>query len=138
MQNKVYTNRYGDKFTFTETEDGDILWEGTFEYSRYGFPNVYDKAYSTYCTEADTDERLTLGEFKKAVHEYSKETYEPTPLAKRYAPLVYSDTSIINMVDPSGGPYLTAGQEADFIISGMKGKISHFESIETGYKIVIK
>ncbi len=36
-----YKNRYGDVHTFTKTEDGNILWEGNFEYSRSGCPNVY-------------------------------------------------------------------------------------------------
>lgn len=30
----TYTNRYRDVFTFTPTEDGNILWEGEFEYYR--------------------------------------------------------------------------------------------------------
>ena len=42
------TNRYGDKFTFTPQEDGTILWEGNFEYSRIGYPNDYTKAFFEY------------------------------------------------------------------------------------------
>ena len=34
-----YTNRYGDVFTFTRTEDGNILWQGNFEYVRYSYSN---------------------------------------------------------------------------------------------------
>ena len=90
MQSKTHTNRYGDKFTFTETEDGNILWEGKFEWCRFAWPNVYDKAYEAYCADVDTDERMTMGEFEKAVHEYSKETYEYSALSKKYAPLISS------------------------------------------------
>ncbi len=89
MQSKVHTNRYGDKFTFTETEDGNILWEGNFKWCRFAWPNVYDKAYEAYCADVDTDERMTMGEFKEAVHEYNKETFEYTPLSKKYTSLVY-------------------------------------------------
>ena len=31
-----YANRYGDVFTFTKQEDGNVLWEGPFEYIRVG------------------------------------------------------------------------------------------------------
>ena len=31
------SNRYGDVFSFTKQEDGNILWEGNFEYHRCGF-----------------------------------------------------------------------------------------------------
>lgn len=37
MKPYKYKNRYGDIFTFTPTEDGNLLWEGNFEYCRYGF-----------------------------------------------------------------------------------------------------
>jgi C1A family cysteine protease len=135
MQTKTHTNRYGDKFTFTETEDGNILWEGSFKHCRFAWPNVYDSAYKAYCD--DTEKPITLNKFKKAVHEYDKETYESTPLSKKYRSLVYSDTSIIDMVDPSGGPYLTSEMPANTLIPGMKGKITHFEPVETGYKILV-
>lgn len=32
-----YTNRYGDVFTFTELENGNIQWSGNFEYHRFGY-----------------------------------------------------------------------------------------------------
>jgi hypothetical protein len=60
------------------------------------------KAYEAYSNDVDTDERMTMGEFKIAVHEYDKETFKSTPLAKKYAQgLVYSDTTRITMIDPS-------------------------------------
>jgi len=31
-----YRNRYGDVYTFTKQEDGNVLWEGKFEYVRTG------------------------------------------------------------------------------------------------------
>ena len=44
MPNKQtkYENRYGDVFTFTKQEDGNVLWEGNFEFHRYGWPNNQD------------------------------------------------------------------------------------------------
>ena len=31
-----YRNRYGDNYTFTKQKDGNVLWEGDFEYIRAG------------------------------------------------------------------------------------------------------
>ena len=42
-----YINRYKDKYTFTKQEDGSVLWEGSFQYTRVGYPNVYKIAYQT-------------------------------------------------------------------------------------------
>ena len=37
-----YKNRYGDVFTFTKQEAGNVLWEGNFEFHRYGWSNNPD------------------------------------------------------------------------------------------------
>ena len=31
-----YTNRYGDIYTFTKQDDGNVLWEGEFKHCRFG------------------------------------------------------------------------------------------------------
>ena len=31
-----FRNRYGDEYTFTKQKDGNVLWEGDFEYMRCG------------------------------------------------------------------------------------------------------
>ena len=39
LNNKVmanYRNRYGDNYKFTKQKDGNVLWEGDFEYIRSG------------------------------------------------------------------------------------------------------
>ena len=130
-----YTNRYGDEFTFTKQEDGSVLWEGDFEYCRFGCPNVYEDAYQQYRKDGG---HMHIEEFKEAVHEYDDEKSEYTPLAKQYGPLVYSDTKTIDMVDPSGGPFLNTHTKLyeRFRDDELKGLcISSFESTETGYKI---
>ena len=130
-----YTNRYGDVYTFTKQEDGSVLWEGTFEHCRFGWPNVYKDAYQQYRKDGG---HMHIEEFEKAVHEYNDEKSEYTPLAKQYGPLVYSDTNTIDMVDPSGGPYLSTHTNLyeRFGNDELKGLcISSFEPIETGYKI---
>ena len=128
-----YKNRYGDVFTFTLLENGNILWEGKFEHCRFGWPNVYKDAYQAYRKDGGS---MHIDEFKEAVHEYDNEKSEYTPLAKQYGPLVYSDTKSICMVDPSGGPYITANMGMECISEEFKGRIvSSFVPVETGYLI---
>ena len=129
------TNRYGDKFTFTPQEDGTILWEGNFEYIRVGFPNDYTDAYRAYTTNGGV---MGLNEFKEEVH---RQIYDennkwegPCDTARVYGPMVKSKDEI-NMVDPSGGPYLTEGM----VIKELSNKeIYRFESIKEGWKIYLK
>ena len=129
------TNRYGDKFTFTPQEDGTILWEGNFEYIRVGFPNDYTDAYQAYTTNGGV---MGLNEFKEEVH---RQIYDensrwvgPCDTARVYGPMVKSKDEI-NMVDPSGGPYLTEGM----VIKELSNKeIYRFESIKEGWKIYLK
>ena len=128
-----YTNRYNDVYTFTKQENGDVLWEGSFEWCRYGWPNIYKEAYQQYRKDGGD---MHIDEFKEAVHEYDNEKSEYTPLAKQYGPLVYSDTKNISMVDPSGGPYITEGMDMEWIDKSFKGRIvSSFVPVETGYLI---
>ena len=129
---REYKNRYGDKFTFTKDENHDILWEGNFEYCRYGMPNDYTDAYNAYLNDhADSD--VSLAKFKLLVHEYKDEDY--TSLAKLYLPLVKSLEDEIDMVDPSGGPYISRGMSLKFL--GFEDCIvQDFKEIETGYKII--
>ena len=125
-----YTNREGEIYTFTEDENGNILWEGNFRWCRYGSPNEYDKAYSEYAAEVETDERLTLGEFKNLI--YKDETL------KMFLPLLTPNPKKISMVDPSGGPYLSSGFTLRSISGEFEGlTIESFEPIETGYRIIV-
>ena len=143
MEKVKYTNRYKDVFTFSKTEDGNILFEGEFKWMRCSYPNVYDDAYQAYCTDVDTDERMTMGEFKKAVHEavYDEEgKYKHmSETSQKYASLVYSDKSKIDMIDPSGGPYMDAGYDMGMFDESFKGMIiEEFKPVDGNYLIVIK
>ncbi len=77
-----YTNRYGDVYTFTKQEDGNVLWEGPFDRVRSG------------------------GDF----------------------------------LDPSGGPYIKAGQMLSHIVYGddLNVIVESFERIDSGYIIKCK
>jgi hypothetical protein len=99
----VYFNRYKDKITFEHIDDEVIMTGGNW--FRYGLSNDYSKAYYQYVMDGG-HEKIEV--FEKLVHEYDQELLEYTELAKKYQPLVFS-TNDISMVDPSGGPYISVG-----------------------------
>ena len=131
---RQYKNRYGDVFTFTRDENHDILWEGDFQYCRFGMPNDYTRAYEAYCK--DIGDLLTMEEFKKAVHVYDDVRKEYS-LGRKYVEMVDSLKNEIEMVDPSGGPYITRGMPLDSF-GFKKYVVKNFKRIDTGYKIITK
>lgn len=133
---KTYKNRYGNVFIFSEDENKDILWEGEFTYCRIGFPNDYTRAYTAYLEDregVDEDKILSLEEFKRDVHVYQGDKH----LYPDYIKMVDSLTNEIDMVDPSGGPYISRG--SNLTIFGFKDYIvKDFKRIDTGYKIIVE
>jgi hypothetical protein len=129
---RQYKNRYGDVFTFTKDENNDILWEGNFEYCRFGMPNDYTMAYEEYIKDGGD---MKLDQFKIAVHEWDDETSQHH--YPKYIKMVASLKNEVDMVDPSGGPYISRGMSlANF---GFKDSIvEDFKMIDTGYKIITK
>lgn len=128
---KEYKNRYGNVFTFTEDDDHNILWEGKFEFCRIGMPNDYKNAYNAYCN--DVKDPMTLEKFKEAVHHYDDETLSYD--YPKYITMIDCLRDEIDMVDPSGGPYLSRGMSMDSF--GFEGyKIEDFKSIDKGFKII--
>lgn len=137
MKTHKIRNRYGDEFTFTPQEDGTILWEGNFEHCRFGHPNDYTKAFFEYTR--DTGGGISLEQFRELVHAYDDEKESYVLEDRKYAELVTSNTAIINMVDPSGGPYLTSGMAVESISEELTDmEIERFESVEEGWKIYLK
>jgi hypothetical protein len=130
----TYKNRYDDVFTFTRDENHDILWEGNFQYSRFGMPNDYTKAYEAYLKDNEhTELVMSLELFKKAVHEWDDETnnyHYP-----EYVRMVECLKDEIDMIDPSGGPYITRGMPMDSF-GFKKYVVKDFKRIDTGYKII--
>lgn len=136
MKKEVYINRYGLKHTFTFTKEGNVLWEGDFQYCRYGCPNDYKKTYKKYLKDQGKapypDHVYSLEQFKVAIHEPSAQEGDFKTFQEKYQPLVRSNTEVVNMVDPMGGPYLAEGMS-------IKGNtIVEFRKIEEGYLIVCK
>ena len=133
---REYKNRYGDVFTFTKDENNDILWEGNFEYCRFGMPNDYTRAYKAYLKDNEGKQSLmTLTQFKGAVHNYDDETLKYD--YPEYIQMVDCLRDEIEMVDPSGGPYISRGMSLGSF--GFKDSIvEDFKMIDTGYKIITK
>ena len=134
MKPQLYKNRYGDEFTFTPTEDGNILWEGNFQYCRVGWVNDYTKAWEKFQRNYGG---LSFGEFKEEVHKYDDENNKF--VYDDIVPLITSKKDEINMVDPSGGPYIAKGMKSDPIHEDVQGKfVKEFIQKDDGWIIVLQ
>ena len=131
----TFKNRYDEEFTFTLTEEGHILWEGNFKYCRFGFPNNYTEAWKAFKQRYGVGDKLTLPIFKSIIHLYDSDSNKS--VFPDILPLITSNTDVIDMVDPSGGPYIGAGLDMGELDKSFKGRIvKEFEITEKGYKIV--
>lgn len=130
----TYKNRYGDIFTFTLQEDGNVLWDGNFKYCRFGMPNDYTKAYNQYVNDnKHVQSLMSFNQFKDVVHEYDDETHQY--VYDKYVRMVESIKDKISMIDPSGGPYISVGMPLSSF--GFKDlKVKDFEIKENGYLII--
>lgn len=99
----VYGNRYRDNITFEHIGDEVIMKGGSW--FRYGLSNDYSVAYKAYVDDGGTE---PIEVFEKLVHQYDEEAKSYTELARKYQSYVFSSKEI-NMVDPSGGPYISLG-----------------------------
>ena len=107
----IYKNRYRDEIKFELLDNRTIKVTGYQPYYRMGWPNVYEPAYEAFIAERAEHgmELVDFDQFKKIVHEYKDE--ELRLKMRPYAELVVSNPDVIDMWDPSGGPYLHAGQD---------------------------
>ena len=126
-----YKNRYGDVFTFEQLENGNIQWSGNFEYCRFGMPNDYSEAWEKFQEDYGG---LDYEEFVGAIHTYDEET--KSYVFADLLPLVKPKPGVINMVDPSGGPFIKEGM--DMKLLGLKGLVKEFIWQEGGYRIVVE
>lgn len=112
----TYHNRYKDKITF-DHKGKTVIMSGYSPYYRCSWPNVYDTAYEKYVESAVVDAELqdsqimTQEEFEKALYIDKEDDYNwyKNTLYQLFGKYIYSDKDTIEMVDPSGGPYLTIG-----------------------------
>ena len=135
----IFINRYGERFSFELASDGNILWRGKFEWCRHAWANTYEEAYAKYVEDdCDSSAMMTMGEFQVAVHETDENGL--TPFARKYGKYVTSDTSTITMLDPSGGPYISKGQNMGYFDDEFEGMIvERLERVDEGlWKVIIK
>ena len=112
----IYYNRYNAKITF-DHKGKTVTMSGYGPYFRYGWPNKYDVAYTKYLASAYLDAKLegnqmlTQEEFEKALYvdKGDDSNWHKNLLYQLFGKYIYSDKDTIDMVDPSGGPYLTVG-----------------------------
>lgn len=135
-----YINRYGDEFTMSLLDNGNIAWDGNFSYCRFGKPNVYDDAYAAYAAQGG---ELSIDKFKEAVHgarfNENGQYVGLSEIGEKFSSMVYTDENTIDMVDPSGGPFITSGMDMKQFASEFAGMIvEKFNATDTGYEIVIR
>lgn len=132
----IYHNRYNDKITF-DHKGKTVTMSGHSPYFRYSWPNKYDVAYTKYLASAYLDAKLeqnqmlTQEEFEKALYidKGDDSNWHKNALYQLFGKYIYSDKDTIDMVDPSGGPYLTVGTNLkSFFGKGYENLI--IESIE--------
>ena len=111
LEEVTYSNRYKDQIRFEFIGDRTIKVTGYQPYYRMGWPNVYEPAYEAFIAERAEHgmDLVDFDQFKKIVHEYKDE--ELRLKMRPYAELVVSNPDVIDMFDPSGGPYLHEGQD---------------------------
>jgi len=141
LEEVTYINRYKDKIRFEFIGDKTIKVSGYGPYYRIGWPNIYDNAYETYIAEHAKHgmELVTFEEFKKIVHDSSdRERYEKM---RPYSMLVVSNPEVVDMFDPSGGPYLHAGQDMRHFFHEFKFPnpllIKEFKTHYDGYVLIL-
>lgn len=119
LEEVIYVNRYKDNIKFEFVGEKTIKVTGYSPYFRYGYPNVYDKAYEKYVESARKDAELdwqwimSQNDFEQSLFQVKDEDLCSTEsiLYKAFAKHIYSDMNTIDMLDPSGGPYLHSGTD---------------------------
>jgi len=147
----TYVNRYGDEIIFEQTEPNKIEMSGyQSQWIRGGWENDYSEAYEVYrdfCAtleEPDYDflvedpiqncvREMTLQEFETAILQAFHVKEHPLYDFTQY---VESDKTRYNMVDPSGGPYISVGMNIGRYFDGKIGK-QIVEKIEFGNNKII-
>ena len=81
-----------------------------------------------------------IEEVHRSIYGTNGEYISPSDISRVYGPMVETRKDIIDMVDPSGGPYLSEGMPSTMAHSKIKDKtISHFIPLSSGgYEIVLK
>lgn len=132
----TYNNRYGDTIIFEELQNEVHMSGFNLEWMRYGYDDDYSEAYELYLLHCkaleepdynflidDPDQNrirvMTYQEFANALRD-SRVVKDPLYKYWRY---VRTDYNNINMVDPSGGPYIHIGADIGVYFGDKKKRI---------------
>jgi hypothetical protein len=140
----IYINRCGDNIVFEQTQPNKIEMSGYLPIGlRCGYANDYSEAYKIYLNQCSTLEEpdmkllvedmqeeniirvMTYHEFANQVYEsfkYSDHIHQNENRFYEFTKYVSTDRSIINMIDPSGGPYISLGTNIGRYFDGKIGK----------------
>jgi hypothetical protein len=131
---KTIQNRYNETFTFTfDADNMTILWEGNFTYCRIGYPNDYSKAFNSFIEDYPEHEFVKFHEFKELIHEYDEENR--CFKFPKQAKMIETLTDQIDMVDPSGGPYISVGDVIN--INEIQLCVASMKNVDTGYLLTV-
>jgi len=137
MKKVTYKNRYEDDIVFEQTSSKTIKMSGYAPYYRIGWPNNYEIAYFTYLEDQQgvNDDPLFPEEFNKKLFEGEWSNPDKNPLHK-YLLLVTANKDVINMFDPSGGPYIALGTDLSTFWGDKKPRIvKKIEFINKGISV---
>jgi hypothetical protein len=130
-----HINRYGETYIFAELDTGNVRWSGPFKHSRFSHENDYSEAWNRYLEGEYYRNKLNFPDFVKEMHNpvYNAEGkwVKNSDISEKYSQFVGSNTNIISMIDPSGGPYMAIGSKI------FDKEIKNFIPTEYGYEIVI-
>jgi hypothetical protein len=146
----TYINRYGDEIIFEHTEPNKIEMSGYDDHLRAGWPNDYSEAYKkylTYCSHLEEIDYNYLVDdpILNVTRELSEKEFETAVLQAfhvkehplyQFTQYIKSDKSQYDMVDPSGGPYISRGMNIGRYFDGKIGK-QIVEKIEFGNNKII-
>jgi hypothetical protein len=101
-------------------------------------PNDYTRAYKEYIDDnCNSDHCMSLKQFKEEVHRYDDETHQY--IYDKYVIMVDCMRDKIDMIDPSGGPYICTAMHMGTFDKAFKGMVvKDFKQKEDGYLIIIK
>lgn len=104
---KEYINRYGDHIWFEKIDEHTVEMTGYAEHwLRIGYANDWSEAYEVYCI--GNENPMNFVDFVHEMETNYSVNEHPLRFYRKYCK---TDLENLNMVDPSGGPYIALGTD---------------------------
>lgn len=133
MKATPYKNRYGDIITFVETGENTVEMSGyNPQWIRGSWANDYSDAYNLYMNQCNA---LVEPDYDYLIEDVNENTVRPMTYQEfatiiysdkkyhHYLKLVKSDKNRYEMIDPSGGPYISVGSDLSEFFGDDKKRI---------------